>query len=132
MLGDPLHDPITLLNGCRGLRFGRYAVIGEDDGGFGSNHEFPDQPVRRMMVAKHPPGAMDVDDDGERCRGIRWPQDVNGDLTAFYREIGHVNQRVARLARLHLSKGGATLFGSKVSQKWRLRDGFCERLGLRL
>jgi transcriptional regulator with XRE-family HTH domain len=69
-LGNPLHRRVALLEGRRVPGFGGETVLGEHDRGPGSDREFAHQPVMRLRAAEHPPGTMEVHDDGQRRQAM--------------------------------------------------------------
>ena len=64
MLSDPLDDGIALLKGRRVFGLRGEAVLREYHGSPGFDSKFAYQPVMRLLAAEHPPGTMDVHDDG--------------------------------------------------------------------
>src|SRR2546426_7931700 len=106
--GDPLRRHVALLKGCRVPDLRAEPIHREHDRGPGSDREFAHQPIMRLRAPEHPPGAVDVHDDGEYRLRVRWPQDAQSDLTAwaaFNREILDVDRQRAHLARLRLIEG---------------------------
>src|SRR5258708_2072818 len=76
-----------------------------------------------------------VDIRGERQRSLRvlGPQDAKSNLragTVCNGELLNVDQGLAHMARLHLIKGGPSLFGTKGEQPGWLHRSLCERLRL--
>ncbi len=133
MLGDPFHHRVALLDGRRVFGFRGETVLREHDRSLGSDREFAHQPVMRLLAAEHPPGTVDVHDDGQRRRGMLWPHDAQSDLAAWAvvnREILNVDRQLAHLARLRLLEGNPSPFGTKGEQKRWLRHSLRERLRL--
>jgi hypothetical protein len=70
----------------------------------------------RLRAAEHPPGTMEVHDDGQRRQGMLWPHDAKGDLLAWAvvnREILDVDRQRTHLARLRLIQDDPSLLGTK-------------------
>ena len=133
-LGDPFHYRVALLDGRRVFGFRGETVLWEHHCGLGSDREFAYQPVMRLHAAEHPPGPVDVHDDGQHRRGVQWPQDVKRDQAAWTVvncEILDVDQQLAHLAQLRLLEGNPSPFGTKGEQQGRHCRSLRERLRLR-
>src|SRR5260221_14506704 len=83
MLGDPFHRRVALLDGRRVFGFRGETVLREHGRGLGSDCEFADQPVMRLLSAEHPPAPVDVAADRAHRRGMPWPQDAKDDRRAW-------------------------------------------------
>src|SRR5258708_2072820 len=79
------------------------------------------------------PFTADVHDDRQRSLRVLGPQDAKSNFragTGFNGDRLHVHQGLAHMARLHLIKGGPSLFGTKGEQPGWLHRSLCERLRL--
>ena len=130
-LGGPLHHRIALLEGRRVCGLGGETILGEHDGGPGSDREFTHQSVMRVRAAEHPPGTVDVHDDRQRRRSMLWPQDAQSNLfarTICNREILDLDRQSAHQARLRLIEYDTSLFGTKCEQQGWLRRSLARML----
>ena len=133
--GDPLRRHIALLKGCRVSDLRAEPVRREHDRCPGSDREFAHQPVMRLRTAEHPPGPVDVHDDGERTAGACWwPQDAKSHLRAW--AIGNgkildVDRQLLTMPACASSRATRPFWGPRVKQQGWLRRSLRERLRLR-
>ena len=74
----------------------------------------------RLRTAEDPPGAMNVDDDGQQSLRVLGPQNTQRHLrtgTIGNRQVFHVDRGLANRARLHLIESEPTLLWAKREQQ---------------
>ncbi len=133
VLHDPLGDGVRLLVLDRVLHVGGARVVGEHEGGAGADAEVAAEPVVRVRVAEHPPGAVRVEDHRQLARraralGLEDARPHLPPLARVHRDplLVHVGLEDGRV--LHDVDGLAALLGRDLEQERRLGRCLAERL----
>ncbi|GAA2940964.1 hypothetical protein GCM10010518_30120 [Kitasatospora cinereorecta] len=127
--GDPAGDRVALLHGHRMASLGGQVVLGEDDGGPGSDGQLPHEAVVGVGVAEHPAGSVDVEHDGQWPVHAHRPGDAGPDGSGRAALDGDpllCDRGCLDGTGLHLVHGLAALDRAEVEQVRRVRRGLGE------